>query len=98
MCVLFFFFFFQAEDGIRVLTVTGVQPCALPISRRRSARSASPWVEEVDPVFPIEACRRDPRVRQPVVGDVVEHVVDRESVGEGKGGGSGGGRINEKRR
>src|SRR2546430_13447992 len=29
MCVLFFFF--QAEDGIRDLTVTGVQTCALPI-------------------------------------------------------------------
>src|SRR2546427_4042558 len=29
-CV-FFFFFFQAEDGIRDLTVTGVQTCALPI-------------------------------------------------------------------
>src|SRR2546427_8710131 len=28
---LFFFFFFQAEDGIRDLTVTGVQTCALPI-------------------------------------------------------------------
>src|SRR2546427_8896582 len=26
-----FFFFFQAEDGIRFLTVTGVQTCALPI-------------------------------------------------------------------
>src|SRR5205085_8484357 len=30
----FFFFFFQAEDGIRDLTVTGVQTCALPISGR----------------------------------------------------------------
>src|SRR2546430_8023884 len=29
-CVLVFFF--QAEDGIRDLTVTGVQTCALPIS------------------------------------------------------------------
>src|SRR2546430_9342673 len=28
------FFFFQAEDGIRDLTVTGVQTCALPILRR----------------------------------------------------------------
>src|SRR6266853_4357387 len=28
----FCFFFFQAEDGIRDLTVTGVQTCALPIS------------------------------------------------------------------
>src|SRR5256886_2858790 len=26
-----FVFFFQAEDGIRDLTVTGVQTCALPI-------------------------------------------------------------------
>src|SRR5690606_39462135 len=26
------FFFFQAEDGIRVFHVTGVQTCALPIS------------------------------------------------------------------
>src|SRR5260370_12885234 len=28
-----FFFFFQAEDGIRDSSVTGVQTCALPISR-----------------------------------------------------------------
>src|SRR3989454_7266960 len=28
------FFFFQAEDGIRDYKVTGVQTCALPISRR----------------------------------------------------------------
>src|SRR3989440_9277342 len=27
------FFFFQAEDGIRYLIVTGVQTCALPISK-----------------------------------------------------------------
>src|SRR5256886_6414616 len=33
------FFFFQAEDGIRDLTVTGVQTCALPISSRRSVGS-----------------------------------------------------------
>src|SRR5690554_7477615 len=30
--MLFFFFFFQAEDGIRDADVTGVQTCALPIS------------------------------------------------------------------
>src|SRR5438093_7799086 len=29
--VLFLFFFFQAEDGIRDWSVTGVQTCALPI-------------------------------------------------------------------
>src|SRR5256885_7091678 len=30
--ILEFFFFFQAEDGIRDYKVTGVQTCALPIS------------------------------------------------------------------
>src|SRR3989440_686453 len=47
---IFFFFFFQAEDGIRDLIVTGVQTCALPISacrarrewRRTESRKASP--------------------------------------------------------
>ena len=29
--MLLFFFFFQAEDGIRDWSVTGVQTCALPI-------------------------------------------------------------------
>src|SRR3712207_7698715 len=33
-------FFFQAEDGIRDIGVTGVQTCALPISRRRPRRAA----------------------------------------------------------
>src|SRR2546422_4601516 len=28
---MFLFFFFQAEDGIRDVAVTGVQTCALPI-------------------------------------------------------------------
>src|SRR2546426_8490825 len=32
--ILSSFFFFQAEDGIRDYKVTGVQTCALPISRR----------------------------------------------------------------
>src|SRR6266853_1256493 len=35
---MFFVFFFQAEDGIRDLTVTGVQTCALPISPLNSLR------------------------------------------------------------
>src|SRR5690606_40976554 len=29
--IIFLYFFFQAEDGIRVFHVTGVQTCALPI-------------------------------------------------------------------
>src|SRR2546430_9972427 len=35
------FFFFQAEDGIRDLTVTGVQTCALPILEAIRATGAS---------------------------------------------------------
>src|SRR5256885_13276131 len=35
-----FFFFFQAEDGIRDYKVTGVQTCALPISFQLVAASA----------------------------------------------------------
>src|SRR2546430_4553431 len=46
--IVMLFFFFQAEDGIRDLTVTGVQTCALPIcgggggrrGRRLSGRGA----------------------------------------------------------
>src|SRR2546430_10706367 len=34
------FFFFQAEDGIRDLTVTGVQTCGLPILYKLLARVA----------------------------------------------------------
>src|SRR2546430_8433400 len=38
----FFFFFFQAEDGIRDLTVTGVQTCALPIFAIAAHREIAP--------------------------------------------------------
>src|SRR2546422_11758197 len=32
--MMLYFFFFQAEDGIRDVAVTGVQTCALPISKK----------------------------------------------------------------
>src|SRR5256884_2251081 len=35
------FFFFQAEDGIRDVAVTGVQTCALPISFFSTERTAA---------------------------------------------------------
>src|SRR5207244_10162951 len=42
---ILFFFFFQAEDGIRDDLVTGVQTCALPIcvyaNSRRTRRASS---------------------------------------------------------
>src|SRR6266511_4911187 len=40
--MLCIFFFFQAEDGIRDFHVTGVQTCALPISRARSSAPVRP--------------------------------------------------------
>src|SRR5205085_4136597 len=53
-----FFFFFQAEDGIRDLTVTGVQTCALPIS----IDSACP-ARAADPIQ--SAVHRRGRLRRP---------------------------------
>src|SRR3989454_3408163 len=40
-----FFFFFQAEDGIRDYKVTGVQTCALPISSAEMAARGGAGVE-----------------------------------------------------
>src|SRR5216683_907265 len=41
------YFFFQAEDGIRDLIVTGVQTCALPIWPQHPGRRDRPYdVEE----------------------------------------------------
>src|SRR5256885_2204283 len=37
----YFFFFFQAEDGIRDYKVTGVQTCALPISQVSAIQGTS---------------------------------------------------------
>src|SRR5690606_40204981 len=38
--LLLYFFFFQAEDGIRDFHVTGVQTCALPISPYRMRKES----------------------------------------------------------
>src|SRR5262249_8400698 len=40
--IVYFFFFFQAEDGIRDWSVTGVQTCALPISPDRKGAVRDP--------------------------------------------------------
>src|SRR5438132_3358517 len=63
----FFFFFFQAEDGIRDHCVTGVQTCALPIWINfhdcRFARWHLPAVErpEMDPISRVHAEKTQPR-------------------------------------
>src|SRR3982750_3370600 len=48
VCIVFFF---QAEDGIRDLIVTGVQTCALPISASDDAVSVA-----AEPYGPISTC------------------------------------------
>src|SRR6266540_3976156 len=58
MVVFVFFFFFQAEDGIRDRDVTGVQTCALPISRARRVRWPAP---ECSPVLGHCPENRSPR-------------------------------------
>src|SRR2546426_12231703 len=45
--VFLFFFFFQAEDGIRDYKVTGVQTCALPISPLAARSRAERWVVSI---------------------------------------------------
>src|SRR6266581_6014132 len=67
MFFCFFFFFFQAEDGIRDGRVTGVQTCALPISgcpspARPAVRSRAP------PAARGHAARSRPRSEERRVG------------------------------
>src|SRR2546427_2514 len=61
-----FFFFFQAEDGIRDLTVTGVQTCALPISAPPGPfppRCPASGADEADRALGLGASMRaDPRM------------------------------------
>src|SRR5262249_59803141 len=50
-------FFFQAEDGIRDWSVTGVQTCALPISVQAVARllKRRPRLQPAHQIYPPEA-------------------------------------------
>src|SRR5262249_59081580 len=52
MWYICFFFFFQAEDGIRDWSVTGVQTCALPISTRRSPTRGGRGWRDPTPISP----------------------------------------------
>src|SRR2546430_7141197 len=66
-----FFFFFQAEDGIRDLTVTGVQTCALPISVDQHEQ----LVAEADQLDDVNAEPHHPRYESACLNP--KHVRDR---------------------
>src|SRR2546422_8415327 len=52
------FFFFQAEDGIRDVAVTGVQTCALPISNWGRPTLNAPNRNEVVPPPSEISCKK----------------------------------------
>src|SRR3712207_6998479 len=100
-------FFFQAEDGIRDIGVTGVQTCALPISLAK--RSAEAWTSLMAEAL----CGPRPRVSSSSRGGAARTaakepyllmsafasglVSDRKSVVEGKSVDLGGRRIIKKK-
>src|SRR5437879_9647713 len=70
------FFFFQAEDGIRDTSVTGVQTCALPISELEPFRHTVLAVADDRQRVPIS-----PRCRRTDAYDRVDHGVGRRRGG-----------------
>src|SRR2546421_1620390 len=85
------FFFFQAEDGIRDLIVTGVQTCALPICGEPSIpferRFRAPRRDERLHIL-VDLERRHARLHEPaqVRDDVGQHVAGRAHETELAGG------------
>src|SRR5258707_11860303 len=64
---MFSFFFFQAEDGIRDIGVTGVQTCALPIfPRGRSDRATSSVPEALPALMRATVSAPRPAAENPV--------------------------------
>src|SRR5688572_11921732 len=72
-------FFFQAEDGIRDLTVTGVQTCALPISARLRAEADAGFPEKVTAFRPGMAVHGRYGQPCPVCGAPVQRIAYAEN-------------------
>src|SRR5205823_6745221 len=97
--VLHFFFFFQAEDGIRDKLVTGVQTCALPIlilclgkTPQQIVEIAVRMNESHDLVLATRASRSIyQRLRKALDGKRVTRSEERRVGKEGRAGGGRGG-------
>src|SRR3712207_9386996 len=87
-------FFFQAEDGIRDIGVTGVQTCALPIFQPLAVGGRDQLAQVLRVDEQEAAVVRLAGVRL-VDGGVVEDAEDRKSVAEGKRVAHGGRRISK---
>src|ERR1017187_9805557 len=51
--LIIYFFFFQAEDGIRDTSVTGVQTCALPICAETRCQAVGISRRHLNPAAPV---------------------------------------------
>src|SRR5262249_57865484 len=78
MLFLYFVFFFQAEDGIRYWSVTGVQTCALPICNQRLPPPLQPNSQQHD------ARGREEHRRH--IGAVLDEVLRRPVIDPEQGG------------
>src|SRR5256886_32868 len=94
VCRSVFVFFFQAEDGIRDLTVTGVQTCALPISAavasvRSGARSGPllqrPALRGLGHRRQLAVARGTPVLRRGQTGAAVRERQRRTAAGAARG-------------
>src|SRR2546423_8626676 len=72
-----FFFFFQAEDGIRDKLVTGVQTCALPILQCKNALAQGGKYVSVDGGMPWPRAEYLVRLRQIIEEGHFRAVIDR---------------------
>src|SRR3712207_9561904 len=99
MVCMYYFFFFQAEDGIRDIGVTGVQTCALPISGspRRRVRFSS-FGSSYRRATTSASTRDDGAISRSRDSRTAAADRDRKSVVEGKRGDLGGRRIIKKKK
>src|SRR2546430_13219911 len=77
------FFFFQAEDGIRYLTVTGVQTCALPISPPGESAGPAAEGQAIYARLACVGCHTIQGVSGGVIGPDLTHVGSRRTIAAG---------------